>query len=70
MNKCYDMNNVLLHVDDLVSYVENGDDEDEGPITELLPNNQIVIDGDSGLRTINASNCFSLEEFLGSIPEA
>lgn len=61
MNKCYDMNNVELKVGNLVSYVVNGDDEDEGIITELLSDNQIVINGDEGLRTVNASDCFSLE---------
>lgn len=55
------MNNVELKVGNLVSYVVNGDDEDEGIITELLSDNQIVINGDEGLRTVNASDCFSLE---------
>ena len=61
MNKCYDMNDTLLQIGYLVSYVQNGDDEDEGPIVELLEDNKITIDGDCGLRTIDASDCYCID---------
>ena len=64
MNKCFDMNNTSLHVGDAVMYIQNGDDENEGLIADLLPNNQIVLDGENGLITVNASDTFYLPSYL------
>lgn len=61
MNKCYDKNNALLCIGDAVMYVDtqNGR-ENEGLITDLLPNNQIILNGESGSITVDASDCFYL----------
>lgn len=60
MNKCYDMNKTLLNIGDAVMYIQNGDGENEGLVADLLPNNQILFDGESGTIVVNASDCFYL----------
>lgn len=59
MNQCYDKNNTLLHPGIAVMYIQNGS-ENEGLVVDLLPNNQILLDGESGLVTVDASDCFYL----------
>ena len=59
MNQCFDANNTSLHVGDAVMCVQNGN-ENEGLVTDLLPNNKIILDGESGLITVNASDTFYL----------
>lgn len=59
MNKCFDTNNTELHIGDSVMCVQNGN-ENEGLVTDLLPNNKIILDGESGLITVNASDTFYL----------
>ena len=44
MNQCFDANNTSLHVGDAVMCVQNGN-ENEGLVTDLLPNNKIILDG-------------------------
>lgn len=61
MNKCYDANKTLLNVGDAVMCTQqNGIEENEGLVADLLPNNQIILDGENGMVTVDASSCFYL----------
>lgn len=57
--KCYDTNKTPLNIGDEVMCIQNGN-ENEGVIVDLLPNNKILLDGESGVITVNASDCFYL----------
>lgn len=57
--KCYDKNKTPLNVGDGVMCVINGE-ENEAVILELLPNNKVKIDGESGVITVNGADCFYL----------
>lgn len=59
MNLCFDANNTPLSIGDAVMCIQNGN-ENEGLITDLLPNNKIVLDGENGAMTVNASDTFYL----------
>lgn len=59
MNLCFDANNTSLSIGDAVMFIQNGN-ENEGLVKDLLPNNKIVLDGENGVITVNASDTFYL----------
>ena len=59
MNLCFDANNTSLSIGDAVMCIHNGN-ENEGLVKDLLPNNKIVLDGENGVITVNASDTFYL----------
>lgn len=59
MNLCFDANNTSLSIRDAVMCIHNGN-ENEGLVKDLLPNNKIVLDGENGAITVNASDTFYL----------
>ena len=59
MNQCYDKNNTILRPGITVMYIQNGN-KNKGLIIDLLPNDQILLDGESGMVTVDVSDCFYL----------
>ena len=59
MNLCFDANNTSLSIRDAVMCIQNSN-ENEGLVKNLLPNNKIVLDGENGVITVNASGTFYL----------
>lgn len=57
--KVYDANKTGLHAGDAVMCIINGT-ENEGVVLELLPENKLKVDGESGVITVNGTNCFYL----------
>ena len=59
MNLCFDANNTSLSIGDAVICIQNGN-ENERLVKDLLSNNKIVLDGENGVITVNASDTFYL----------
>lgn len=53
--KCLDADEAILEVGDEVNYVIGGTETTTGTIIELLPENQIKIDSDCGVLTVDAA---------------
>lgn len=58
-NKCYDANNTPLKSGDAVMCMANGR-ENEGTIIECKEDNTVVMDGETGTITVNASDVYLL----------
>ena len=56
---CKDKNGTPLNVGDCVMHISNGK-EYEATVVEVVSENKVNIDGERGIITVNASDCFYL----------
>lgn len=56
---CYDHNKTPLSIgDNVMCYAD--DTENEGIIVQLFENNKVSVDGETGVVTVNANDCYYL----------